>query len=606
MPPAVSSHRPLSRPFAAAIAVAGVLFLTAAAHPAATAASQSAAGEVTVDHLAALQWREIGPALTSGRIADIAGVIGDPDTLYVATATGGAWKSTNRGLTWMPIFQDGGTASLGSVAVAPSNPAVVWLGAGETWNWRSVSWGDGVYKSEDGGRSWKHQGLAETRHVGRILIHPENPDVVYVAGGGALWGSNDERGVFKTTDGGTSWQKVLYVSPFTGIVDLAMDPRDPDLLYAAAFQRERRTWSFLGGGPESGIYRSEDGGDTWERLAGGLPTGEAGKIGLSVCAGRPDRVFAAVSARPGEDGLYRSDDRGASWQHVNPVSASKVRCDPVDPERVYVLRDGDAVSTDGGRTFTAPYKDSTVHVDQQAMWIDPDDPEHIVIGNDGGLYLTEDRGMTWEFVANLPVTQFYTVSVDMQEPFYYVYGGTQDNNTLGGPSGTRYRDGIGNEDWYITVGGDGFHVQIDPEDPSVVYSESQYGRLTRFDTKSGERRLIQPAHPENDKYRWNWSSPVIISNFDNETIYFAANVVFKSTDRGDSWQVVSPDLTRQISHFDLPLQGKVQPPDAFMLHRATSDYGNITSLAESPLRAGLLAVGTDDGQIQVTRNDGGS
>jgi photosystem II stability/assembly factor-like uncharacterized protein len=449
-------------------------------------------------------------------------------------------------------------------------------------------------------------GLEETRHVGRILIHPEDPDVVYVAGVGALWGSNEERGVFKTTDGGDSWEKVLFVSPLTGVVDMAMDPRDPNRLYATAFQRERRTWSFLGGGPESGIYRSEDGGDSWERLANGLPRGDAGKIGVSVCASRPDRVYAAVSARPGEEGLYRSDDRGASWERMNPVSGSKVRCDPNDPDRVYVLTDGQGVSEDGGRTFTSAYKDGRVHVDQQSLWIDPSDSDHIVIGNDGGVYITADRGDNWRFVDNLPVTQFYTVAVDMQEPFYYVYGGTQDNNTLGGPSGTGYTDGIANEDWYITVGGDGFHVQIDPEDPSVVYTESQYGRLVRFDTNTGERRLIQPAHPEDGKYRWNWSSPVIISHFDHRTIYFAANVLFKSTDRGDSWRVISPDLTRQISHFDLPLQGKVQPLDAFMLHRATSDYGNITSVSESPLRAGLLAVGTDDGLVQITRDDGGS
>jgi photosystem II stability/assembly factor-like uncharacterized protein len=569
-------------------------------------AQRAVEGGVTAEHLSGLQWREIGPALTSGRIADIAGLEHDPDTIYVATATGGAWKTTNRGVTWEPIFQHGGTASLGSVTVAPSNPNVVWLGSGETWNWRSVSWGDGVYRSDDGGKSWRHMGLDETRHVGRILIHPGDPDVVYVAGGGALWGSNEERGVFKTTDGGDSWQKVLYVSPLTGVVDLAMDPRDPDLLYAAAFQRERRTWSFLGGGPESGIYRSADGGETWERLGNGLPTGDMGKIGLSICRSLPDRVYAAVSGRPGDGGLYRSDDRGASWRRTNPISGSKVRCDPNDADRVYVLTDGEGVSTDGGETFTSAYKDSTVHVDQQAMWIDPSDSDHIVIGNDGGLYLTADRGSSWQFVGNLPVTQFYTVAVDMQEPYYYVYGGTQDNNTIGGPSGTRYTDGIANEDWYMTVGGDGFHVQIDPQDPSVVYTESQYGRLVRFDTRTGERRLIQPAHPEDDKYRWNWSSPVIISNFDHRTIYFAANVVFKSTDRGDSWQVISPDLTRQISHFDLPLQGEVQPLDAFMLHRATSDYGNITSLSESPLRAGLLAVGTDDGLVQISRDDGES
>jgi hypothetical protein len=410
--------------------------------------------------------------------------------------------------------------------------------------------------------------------------------------------------VFKTTDGGESWEKVLYVSPYTGVVDLAMDPRNPDWLYAAAFQRERRVWSFLGGGPESGVYRSTDGGESWKRLTNGLPKGDMGKIGLSVCRSRPDRVYAGVSAREHEQGLYRSDDRGASWERVSENSSSKVRCDPNDPDRVYLLSDGDSVSEDGGKTFTRPYKDETVHVDQQAMWIDPADSKHIYIGNDGGFYMTDNGGETWEFAENLPVSTFYTVAVDLQEPFYYVYGGTQDNGSMGGPSGTRYTDGIANEDWYRTSGGDGFFVQIDPADPTIVYSESQYGRLVRFDTVTGEAKRIQPAQPEDGKYRWNWSSPIHISRYDNETLYFAANVVFKSPDRGDTWEVISPDLTRQISHFDLPLQGQVQPLDAFMLHRATSDYGNITSLSESPRKQGLLAVGTDDGMIQVTRDDG--
>ncbi len=412
--------------------------------------------------------------------------------------------------------------------------------------------------------------------------------------------------MFKTTDGGESWEKVLFVSPHTGVVDMARDPRNPDWLYAAAFQRERRVWSFLGGGPESGIYRSTDGGDSWERLSNGLPKGDMGKIGLSVCRSLPDRVYAAVTAREHEQGLYRSDDRGASWERVSENSSSKVRCDPNNADRVYLLGDGDSVSEDGGKSFTRPYKDGTVHVNQQAMWIDPGDSKHIYIGNDGGFYMTDNGGETWEFAENLPVSTFYTVAVNRQEPFYYVYGGTQDNGSMGGPSGTRYTDGIANEDWYRTSGGDGFFVQINPEDPSIVYSESQYGRLVRFDTVTGEAKRIQPAQPKDGKYRWNWSSPLHISRYDNKTLYFSANVVFKSPDRGDTWEVVSPDLTRQISHFDLPLQGKVQPMDALMLHRATSDYGNITTFSESPRRQGLLAVGTDDGVIQVTRDDGGS
>ncbi len=563
-------------------------------------------GALKPSHLTHLEWRNIGPAFISGRVADIEAVESDPDIVYVASSVGGLWKSTDRGSTLKPIFENGGTASLGSVAIAPSNPNLLWLGSGETWNWRSVSWGDGVYKSEDGGKTWAHKGLAETRHVGQILIHPGSVDTVYVSGGGALWGSNEERGVFKTTDGGETWKKVLYVSPHTGVVDLAMDPRNPEWLYAAAFQRERRVWSFLGGGPESGIYRSTNGGETWMRLTNGLPKGDMGKIGLSVCRSRPDRVYAAVTATEHERGLYRSDDRGASWERVSDNSASKVRCDPNDADRVYLLSDGDSVSEDGGKTFTRPYKDGTVHVDQQAMWINPADSKHIYIGNDGGFYMTDNGGETWEFAENLPVSTFYTVAVDRQEPFYYVYGGTQDNGSMGGPSGTRYTDGIANEDWYQTSGGDGFFVQIDPEDPTIVYSESQYGRLVRFDTVTGEAKRIQPAQPEDGKYRWNWSSPIHISRYDHETLYFAANVVFKSPDRGDTWEVISPDLTRQISHFDLPMQGKVQPLDAFMLHRATSDYGNITTFSESLLRQGLLAVGTDDGMIHVTRDDGGS
>jgi photosystem II stability/assembly factor-like uncharacterized protein len=565
----------------------------------------SHAGDLKPSHLAHLKWRGIGPAFISGRIADIEAVENNPDIVYVASSVGGLWKSTDRGSTLKPIFDRGGTASLGSLAIGPSNPNLLWLGSGETWNWRSVSWGDGVYKSEDGGKTWKHKGLAQTRHIGQILIHPEDPDTVYVAGGGALWGANEERGVFKTTDGGETWKKVLYVSAYTGVVDLAMDPRNPDWLYAAAFQRERRVWSFLGGGPESGIHRSKDGGETWSRINNGLPKGDMGKIGLSVCRSMPDRVYAAISAGEDEGGLYRSDDRGASWERVSDSSASKVRCDPNDPDRVYILTDGDNISIDGGRTFAGSYKDETVHVDQQAMWIDPGDSNHIYIGNDGGFYMTDNGGKTWEFAENLPVSTFYTVAVDQQEPFYYVYGGTQDNGSMGGPSGTRYTDGIANEDWYRTSWGDGFFVQIDPEDPTIVYSESQYGRLVRFSTISGERKLIQPVQPEEGKYRWNWSSPLHISRYDNRTLYFAANVVFKSPDRGDSWEVISPDLTRKISHFDLPLQGKVQPRDAFMLHRATSDYGNITTFSESSRRQGLLAVGTDDGLIHVTRDDGG-
>jgi photosystem II stability/assembly factor-like uncharacterized protein len=593
-----------------------VLGLVAAPSNGAPTGADDPAGRLSPSHLAALPWRSIGPALTSGRIADLAVVESNKDIVYVATATGGAWKTTNGGTTWEPIFENGATASLGDVTVAPTNPNLVWLGTGEPWNARSSSFGNGVYKSEDGGKSWKHMGLEETRHIGRILIHPKNPDIVYVAALGALWGSNAERGVYKTEDGGQSWSKLLYISPHTGVVDLDLDPRDPDRLYAAAFQRERRNWSFLGGGPEGGLYKTEDGGKNWVKLSNGLPEGEVGRIGISVCRSEPDTVYAVVDAAE-RGGVFRSNDRGASWERrTEKVSTrwgyGQVRCDPGSPERVYVLDTRTHTSEDGGRTFHNRLAATGVHVDHHALWIDPADSNHLILGNDGGLYFSQDRGASWRFVTNLPVAQFYTVAVDLQEPYYYVYGGTQDNNSFGGPSGTRSSDGITNEDWFMTVGGDGFYVQIDPTDPTVVYTESQYGRLVRFDTRTGERRLIQPQPPrgsseaEPEKYRWNWSSPLAISLHDPKTIYFAANKVFKSANRGDTWKVISPDLTQQLDQYELPLQGKQWPRTAIALHQGTADYGNISSFSESARKAGLLAVGTDDGLIQVSRNDGES
>jgi photosystem II stability/assembly factor-like uncharacterized protein len=553
--------------------------------------------------LAGLQWRNIGPAVLGGRTVDFAVASDNADIIYAATATGGVWKTTNRGATWDPVFEREGTASVGAVAVAPTNPNIVWVGTGEAWNARSESWGDGIYKSENGGKSWKRMGLEASQHIGRILVHPADPNIVYVAALGALWGGNEERGLFKTADGGKTWSKTLYVSPHTGVADVAMDPRDPNVLYAAAFQRERRNYSFVGGGPESALYKTTDAGGHWEKVINGLPAGEVGRIGVSVCLSAPDTVYAAIDAKGQERGIYRSEDRGASWQHRNTeISTSwgsgQIRCDPANPDRVYVLRNGEAISDDGGKTFERALAVPGVHVDLHALWIDPANSTHLILGTDGGVYMSADRGVSWDFVSQMPVAQFYTVAVDMQEPFYYVYGGTQDNNSVGGPSGTRNTDGIVNADWFVTVPGDGFHAQIDPADPTTVYTESQYGRLVRFDTRTGERRLIQPRQPEaseGPKLRWNWSSPVIISHFDHRTVYFAANRLFKTQNRGDTWKAISPDLTRQLDLYALPLMGKVWPRDAIALHAGTADYGQISTLSESPLRAGVLAVGTDDG-----------
>jgi photosystem II stability/assembly factor-like uncharacterized protein len=577
--------------------------------PAPLTAQEEAARALDADQLKALPLRNIGPAISSGRVVDLAVPRQDKDTVYVATASGGLWKSANHGTTWTPVFEREGTISIGAIAVADSNPNVVWVGTGEANNQRSSSWGDGVYKSEDGGKTWHHMGLRESQHVGGIAIHPEDPDVVYVAAVGALWGPNEERGIFRTTDGGDTWEKVLFVSEHTGAVDVLMDPRDPDRIYAAAYQRERRNWSFIGGGPEGGIYRTEDGGDTWEKLTNGLPDPDIGKIGLSIHAANPDIVYAIVEAQDrNQTGVYRSMDRGASWEHRStnnptPWYYSQIRVAPDDPDHVWVMGTRASVSEDGGRTWRndgAP----DIHVDHHALWIDPDDSDRMIIGNDGGVAFTYDGGATWDFAPNLPVTQYYHIAVDMREPFYWVYGGTQDNNTWGGPSGTRNEDGIVNDDWFVTVGGDGFYAQIDPTDPTIVYSESQYGNLVRFNTRTGERKRIQPLPPEGEAYRWNWSSPLLISPHDNSVIFFAANRVFRSSNQGDDWTVISPDVTRQLDREEMEMMGRNWGRDAVAYNEGISEYGNVTTLDESPLRQHLLAIGTDDGLVQIS-DDGG-
>jgi photosystem II stability/assembly factor-like uncharacterized protein len=554
-----------------------------------------------------LRFRNIGPAITGGRIVEFAVVEDDPSIIYAATASGGAFKTINGGTSWEPVFDRERTVSIGAISVSQSHPNVVWIGTGEANSVRSSSWGNGLYRSLDAGRTWVHRGLDKSQHVGRVVIHPKNPDIVYVAALGALWTSNEERGLYKTVDGGATWKQVLRVSKYTGVADVAMDPRNPDVLYAATFQRERRYYSFLGGGPEGAIFKSVDGGATWQKLTTGLPPGDLGRIGLSVCRTQPDRIYAAIVGPHG--GIFRSDDTGASWEkRTGQISThwyyGQIVCDPNNAERVFVPMTRHYVSEDGGRTFKDDFARGGVHVDHHAIWINPRNSKHILLGTDGGIYISRDAGATWDFQDHLPMTQFYTVAVDMQEPWYYVYGGTQDNSSWGGPSGTRSSDGIVNADWYQTVGGDGFYSQIDPTDPTIVYAESQYGNLVRFNTRTGERRAIQPQPPEGQKYRWNWSAPILISPHDPAVLYFGANILFRSGTRGDAWDAISPDLTRQVDEWKLPLQDKVQPQTAIDLHASTADYGNITSISESPLRAGVLAVGTDDGLVQVTRDGG--
>jgi photosystem II stability/assembly factor-like uncharacterized protein len=558
-----------------------------------------------------LRLRSIGPALTSGRVSSLA--VDPKNTAYyfVGAASGGVWKTTNNGATFTPVFDNQGSYSIGAVALDPKDPAVVWVGTGEGNSQRSVSYGDGVYKSEDAGRSWRNVGLKKSEHIHRIVIDPRDSKVVYVAAQGPLWGPGGDRGLFKTTDGGKSWKSVLpNVSENTGVTDVVLDPENPDLIYAATYQRRRHVFTLLDGGPESAIYKSTDAGATWTRLRSGLPTGDMGRIGLAVAPTDPKVVYAIIEAAESRGGVFRSDDHGATWQRRNPYEDQgqyygQIFVDPKNEDRVYVLNVQIMLSEDGGRTLRA-MQTRAKHVDNHAWWIDPNNNDHYLNGNDGGLYESWDRGVNWTFKQNLPITQFYDVAVDMGKP-YYVYGGTQDNNSLGGPSRTRGMTGPMNSDWFVTAGGDGFDTEVDPEDANTVYSESQYGGLVRFDRRTGTGVDIQPQELKDDPAnRWNWDSPIVLSPHAHTRLYFASQKVYRSDDRGNSWKAISSDLTRQIDRNKLPVMGKVWGPDAVAKNVSTSFYGNIVSLEESPKKEGLIYVGTDDGLIQITENGGQS
>ena len=563
--------------------------------------------------------RNIGPASMSGRITDIAvaeapravrgGRLGA--VMYVAVATGGIWKTTNAGLTWAPVSDSIGVGSTGAVAVAPSNGDVVWAGSGESNNMRSSSWGVGVFKSTDGGKTWSKPMLPKTQHIGRIVIDPRDPDVVYVAAMGPLWAPGGERGVFKTTDGGATWTNTKSLSEHTGFIDLVMDPSNPDVLYAASYQRERRAYGFLPSGPESGIWKTTDAGKTWTRLTKGLPEGDLGRIGLAVCRSRPNTVYATVHAKGTTNGFYRSDDAGANWRQLDRSNGtawyySQVRCDPSDAEHVVRLNVGSTESYDGGKTWRPYAGGGGVHSDHHALWINPEDPDHHVMGNDGGVDITYDRGKTWYNVENIVGAQFYAISVDDQWPFYHVYGGLQDNQTWGGPNRTRGTFGPTNADWKRMAGGDGFFNVADVFDPTTVYAESQNGGIVRYHAKTGQTKGIKPPQRDGERHRYNWSAPIVPSRHAGGTVYFAANYLFKSSDRGDTWKTISPDLTRNLNRNQLPMRGSVPPRDALGLHEGTAAFGNISAVSESPRRAGVLAVGTDDGVIAVSQNDGRS
>lgn len=556
-----------------------------------------------------LKFRSIGPAVTSGRISDFAVNPNNNSEYYVATSAGGVWKTTNHGVTFQPIFDAQGSYSIGCVTIDPYNSNVVWVGTGENNNQRAVSYGDGVYKSEDGGKTWKNMGLKNSEHIAKVIIDPANSNIIYVAVYGPVWSEGGERGVYKSTDGGITWNAVKTVSNYTGCNDLVMDPRNPNVLYAAFHQRMRKVFTYIGGGPESALYKTTDGGATWKKVEGGFPGGELGRIGLAISPVNPDVLYTVVEGKDNKGGIYFSKDKGQSWEKRSGFATSgnyyqKIVCDPVNVNRIFITDVYYKVSDDGGKTVFN-LGEINKHIDNHAIWIDPRDTDHLMVGCDGGVYETWDFAKSWDFKSNLPVTQFYKVATDNAYPFYSVHGGTQDNLSLGGPSRTTSANGIVNSDWYITSIGDGFETQVDQSNPDIIYAQSQYGGLVRFDKKSGEYYGIKPSEGENEAaYRWNWDAPLLISQHDNARLYFGANKVFRTDDRGNSWKVISPDLTRQIDRNQIEVMGKVWSVDAIAKNGSTDIFGQLTSIAESKINPDLLWVGTDDGLIQLTRDGG--
>jgi photosystem II stability/assembly factor-like uncharacterized protein len=556
-----------------------------------------------------LKFRSLGPAFTSGRVVGFAVEPNNPSRFFVASASGGVWKTVNDGTTWTPVFDREGSYSIGAIALDPKNPLTVWIGTGENNSQRSVSYGSGLYRSDDGGKTWKNVGLKTSEHIGRIAIDPKDSNIVYVAAQGPLWGPGGDRGLFKTTDNGETWKNVLSISENTGVTDVIVDPQNPETIYAAAYQRRRHMWTLIDGGPESVIYKSTDAGTTWNKLRVGLPATDMGRIGLAISPVDSNVIYATVEAADRKGGIFRSNDRGGSWERRNEFDAgamyyARIVADPKAVDRIYVMNVFLMVSDDGGKTLRR-LGERSKHVDNHDIWIDPNNTEHYLVGCDGGVYESWDRGVNWDFKRNLPVTQFYDVTVDNATPFYNVYGGAQDNFSFGGPSRTRNASGIVNSDWFVTNGGDGFRSQVDPEDPNTIYAELQNGSLARFDKRTGERMGIQPEVGRNeDPLRWNWDSPFIISPHSHTRLYFAADKLFRSDDRGDSWQVVSGQLSRGLDRDKLPVMGKVWSMDAVAKNQSTAFFGNASALAESPKKEGLIYVGTDDGLLQITEDGG--
>jgi photosystem II stability/assembly factor-like uncharacterized protein len=649
------------------------------------------------------RWRSIGPASMGGRIDDIEGVESNPSTFYIGLATGGVWKTINNGTTFNPIFDTYPVSSIGDLAISQSDPNIIWVGTGEPNNRQSSSFGDGVYKSTDAGKTFAHLGLKETQTIARVVIDHKDNNTVYVAAVGHLFGPNPERGIYKTTDGGKSWALVKFIDQDTGFTDIVMDPVDNNTLYAASYQRRRTPFGFNGGGPGSGIWKTTDAGKTWVRIEGaGLPKAEFGRIGIDVSRSNPSVVYAQIEVGPspgtggGEDprgggggfgggqggqraqdqppnpersGVWRSDDKGKSWRIMSnnnnrPMYYSQIRIDPKNDQIVYTMGAPFYKSTDGGKVFQVVQ--GIAHSDHHALWIDPNNTNHLVLGNDGGLDVSYDQGATWDFINTMALAQLYAIAVDMRKP-YYVYGGLQDNGSWGGPSATRNPAGITNSDWFRIGGGDGFYVQIDPTDHNTIYVESQNGNVRRLNLGTGESVSIRPrsarpaqqrprpqgagANPEQaqapqqqpaqsgqsqaggqqqappqppqgfggfgqpatsnivpepppgEQYRFNWSTPIHISPHNPRTVYIGANKLFKSVDRGDTW-TASPDLTKQTDRNKLSVMGVALDKPMASKNDGVGAYGTITTVAESPVLPGVLWVGTDDGNVQVSRDGG--
>ena len=563
----------------------------------------------------AMELRNIGPAYMSGRIADIAIDQNNPSTWYTAVGSGGVWKTTNAGTTWTPIFDDQPVYSIGDVTIAPSNSNIIWVGTGENNGGRHISFGDGVYKSVDGGQTWKNMGLSKSEHVSDIIIHPTNPDIVWVSAQGPLWSGGGERGLYKTTDGGETWKQVLTpADKWTGVTSLLIDPRNPDKLYAATWARQRSIGAYVGTNEGAGIHTSNDGGETWTELKTGLPEGNMGKIGMAISPMNPDVIYATIETDNRGGGFYRSADQGASWTKMSdevgggtgPHYYQEIFADQHQFDRVYIASNYSKVSDDGGKTWT-PINTKRKHVDDHAMAFHPTDPDFVLMGSDGGIYMSHDRMANWRFMANLPLTQFYKVAPDDSTPFYKIYAGAQDNSTQGGPSRTMREEGIKNKDWFLTLGGDGHGPATEPGNPDIVYSQWQQGNLTRVDMKTREGVYIKPQPlPGDPAERYNWDAPINVSAHDPARIYFASQRVWRSDDRGDSWTAVSGDLTKNGNRMHSPLMGRTWSVEAGWDLYAMTEFHTIANFAESPVDENILWAGTDDGIIQVTTNGGKS